>query len=225
MKIHRFIGDYDIAAEKIHAKDKRLTHRILSVLRIKNGNKIILCDGKGNEAIFSLKLEEKNLFFLREGGVKKAWMPEKNISLFVSILKKENFEFVVQKATELGVKKIIPVISSRTVKTGVNMDRLKKIALEAAEQSGRGNVPEINEPILFGEAILFRGKKAILNPEGRGKIPFGSDAIFIGPEGGWTDDEIKLADSCGAEKISFGKMIMRAETAAIVASFVFSRAE
>jgi 16S rRNA (uracil1498-N3)-methyltransferase len=222
MKLHRFIGDYSISDDKIFSREKELVHQIRSVLRMRDGDKVVLCDGKGEEATYLIKTEDKGLVFTKEGVSRTSWLPKNNTVLFVSVLKKENFELVVQKASELGISKIVPVISARTVKMGINMDRLKKIAKEASEQSGRGNVPEITDVVSFNEAILFAGKKIILDPKGDKGGSMDADAVFVGPEGGFTDEEISISRDCGAETVCLGKMTMRAETAAIVASYLFS---
>ena len=78
---------------------------------------------------------------------------ENHVNLYCSILKKENFELAVQKAVEVGVKEIIPIITARTVKLGLNHERLNKIIKEAAEQSGRGVLPKLDEAIIFDEAL------------------------------------------------------------------------
>jgi len=225
MKLHRFIGDFNLTADSLFPEEKELIHQLKSVLKIKQGEKIILCDGKGQEASFSVMFQEKGFVFYREGDIVPAWMPLKKLTLCLAILKKENFELVVQKATELGIARIIPVLSERTVKTNLNMARITKIAKEAAEQSGRGDVPEILGIFSFKECLALEGNKVILQPTCKNKSVFNLNAeiIFVGPEGGWTDEEILSAKQAGASCVSFGPMIMRAETAAIIASFAFSQ--
>jgi 16S rRNA (uracil1498-N3)-methyltransferase len=217
------MGDFDLSSEKIFSEDKELIHQLRSVLKIGKGEKMILCDGKGIEAVFVSVPEGKGMTFIREGSVRSAWTPRKHLTLCLSVPKKENLEIVVQKATELGVSKIIPMISARTVKTGVRNDRLIKIAKEASEQSGRGNVPEISDVMSFTECLSMDGRKIILHPDGEksGEISE-ADMVFIGPEGGWTDEELNSAASAAAVKVCLGPMVMRAETAAIVASFLWS---
>lgn len=145
------------------------------------------------------------------------------MTLFCSILKKENFEWVVQKATEIGVSVIVPVLTKRTVKTGLNFERLNKIAREATEQSGRGTVPKIRQVVDFTDAIKMRkdfGQALILEQTSTGEPEIdqvGSVAILIGPEGGWEEDEISMALDDGWGAWSLGRTTLRAETAAIVA--------
>ena len=182
-------------------------------------------------------------------------MPTRDIYLCASIVKKDNFEWIVEKATELGVTHIIPVISERSEKKSLNEERLKKIALEASEQSGRGSVPTIHGIISLNELIVDRaslGNSAAhsdteskeIEPDGHSSghlIPvntksiafhtegvswrsdlqkFGrSDlpiAVFIGPEGGWSPDEISLFHENKIPVICLGSQVLRAETAVVV---------
>ncbi len=225
MKLHRFIGDFNLAEKTLFSEEKELIHQLKSVLKIRQGEKIILCDGKGEEAFFTATPQKRGFVFYREGDIVPAWMPLKKLTLCLAILKKENFELVAQKATELGISRIIPIISTRTVKTGLNMARITKIAKEAAEQSGRGDVPEISGISSFKECLALEGNKVILHPACKNKSIINSSAeiIFVGPEGGWTDEEILSAKQVGSSCASLGPMIMRAETAAIIASFAFSQ--
>jgi 16S rRNA (uracil1498-N3)-methyltransferase len=151
--------------------------------------------------------------------------PTRNVTLYCSVLKRENFEWVVQKCAELGVKNIVPVIAGRTVKTGLKMDRLRMIAKEAAEQSGRGVVPEICEPMNFASALL-EAKKNALNiffhtktGKHKDQRTMNTIGLWIGPEGGWTEQEAKQALDLGFQMGSLGMLVLRAETAAITATF------
>ena len=161
--------------------------------------------------------------------------PYVDVYLYPSILKKENLELVAQKATEVGVKVIIPVISARTVKLNVRSERMVKIVREAAEQSGRAQVPMFHEPIELSEA--FKHAKGndlniFFDPGGelfdvRTTIPRSARriGIFIGPEGGWESGEIELARQHGCVITSLGKLILRAETAAVVAAYLAAQGQ
>ncbi len=157
--------------------------------------------------------------------------------LYCAMLKRENFELVVQKATECGVAEIVPIVTARTVKLGLKIDRLQKIAREAAEQSGRGIVPEIFDPMSLKESIVHakqNNANILFEPSGSHflgtLVPFRLDAtkvamnrgLFIGPEGGWTDDEVDQMRGAGYHVVSLGPRVLRAETAAIVAVFYLS---
>ena len=145
--------------------------------------------------------------------------------LYVSILKRENFELVVQKATEVGISKIVPMLCARTVKTGLRQDRLEKIAKEAAEQCGRVSIPEISGIQNFSDILKSAPKNSfIFSLETKKQalgFKFPKEAnLFIGPEGGWVGEEVTAAKKAGFKELSLGPLVLRAETAAIVASYL-----
>ncbi len=234
-KIHRFIIEYTIIDQLITIKNIELLHQWNSVLRFKPGEQIILANpspsSKNNEALCIIKSLNKKEAILKIIEEKENIAePKKKVTLYIAILKNENFELVVQKVSEIGVSEIVPMITDNTVKTGLKYTRLNKIAREAAELSGRSIVPIIQEAISFAEAIkkstdakqriIFDiSGKAISPPtpplESRGGI-----AIFIGPEGGWSGNEIALANENNFTISSLGPLTLRAETAAIVASYL-----
>jgi len=185
----------------------------------------LVSDGKGNEAEGKIILINKDLIQASKISVKEN-IPEinKQVILYCAILKKENFELVCQKATEVGVSKIIPVISERTIKLGLKEERLKMIIKEAAEQSGRVIIPELGEPIDFSDAVVSAmGIRIIFDPDGEvmGKVNDEKEvSIMIGPEGGWSDVEIKKTIEQGWRIASLGDLTLRAETAAIIASYL-----
>ena len=145
--------------------------------------------------------------------------------MYLAILKKDNFELAVQKATECGVSNIIPVITERTIKTGLNTERLEKIVKEASEQSGRSIVPKILETMELKEALQHGTKNEekvifhLVKENYEPKKNVTTVSIFIGPEGGFTEKEINLAKESGYEVASLGDLTLRGETAAIVATY------
>lgn len=199
-----------------------------NVLRKRVGERIILLDGSGKEAKAEIKkfLKDKievKILEIRENKTE----PKIFVSLYCSILKKANFEFVVQKATEIGVKEIIPLICKNTVKLGLSLERLRKIAKEAAEQSKRGILPTISEPLNFKEAIEMAESsnlKILFDSSGKDFLKIFKNAnkisIFVGPEGGWAKEEIELARRKNFEIVNLGKLNLRSETAATVGSFL-----
>ena len=164
MKIHRFIGAFDLSKKSFQIRDKEVVNQIKNVLRIKEGEIVELCDGKSISVMAEIvKIDGNGIGVLIKSIEENKNKTENSISLFCAILKKENFELVVQKATECGVTKIIPIITARTIKTGLNVERLQKIAKEASEQCGRITIPEILEPIDFEKALeLAKGNFNIL---------------------------------------------------------------
>jgi len=164
MRLHHFIQkNLNLSEEKINLQDKEICNQIKNVLKLRVGEKIILCNGSGEEVVVKILNFDEGINCEVEERKKNSDADEVEINLFLSILKKDNFELVVQKAAELGVKKIIPIISSRTIKTNLNPDRLKKIAKEAAEQCERTDIPEIEEIIKFKDVVdLKKGELNIL---------------------------------------------------------------
>lgn len=234
MRLNRFFGDFDLAQKILRISDGDFLHQVKNVLRLGAGEEIILADGQGKEAIAKISRYGKDFAEIEILEVKQNQNePEKRVILYCSILKRENFELAVQKAVEAGVSEITPIISGRTVKTGLKYDRLEKIIKEAAEQSGRGIVPVLREATKFNDAlagakentanILFdlSGAKFVrsdcTNLGQQEKIRVG---IFIGPEGGWSEEEIGAAKEAGFKILSLGKLTLRGETAAIVASYL-----
>lgn len=229
MKLNRFILNSDINKEEIIIEDIKIVKQIKNVLRLENGDHIVLLDGKGRETeveIVSISKEVIQTKFVKDTKINE---PERKVSLYLAILKKENFELAVQKAVECGVSEIIPIITERTIKTGLNTARLEKIIKEACEQSGRSVVPKLSEIMSFAEG-LEHGKeseeKTIFHLGGKDYRLDGSKAsvqlsvaIFIGPEGGFSDKEISLAIDSGYTVASLGSLVLRGETAAIVATY------
>ncbi|RJQ29285.1 16S rRNA (uracil(1498)-N(3))-methyltransferase [Candidatus Parcubacteria bacterium] len=228
-KIHRFIGDFDISQDSIVITDKELVNQICVVLKLAVNERICISDGKGNEADARIREFKKNEIIIdiltRFCNIKE---PKNDVSLFLAILKNENFDLVVQKASEIGIKKIIPMITERTIKQNINRERTQKIVKEAAELSGRAYVPEIHQIMKFDDAIqyakeisestyFFDSTGKNINTE---KIIGERISLFIGPEGGWGDEERILASDMGFPFISLGDLTFRGETAAIIASYL-----
>lgn len=221
MKIHRF---YNVKAGSeqitLSSNDAR---QIISVLRLKIGESVIFFDGK-TQIDFEYELtniEDKNTIFTLKKEVKNNRESKKAIHLYLSILKRDNFELALEKAIELGIKTITPILTERTIKKGINLERLQKISKEATEQSGRGIIPEILEPIKFSTALESAINPFILDPTGADFLDIKPQeaSIFIGPEGGWTPKELELARAKKVPIALLAKTILRAETAAIISAY------
>ncbi len=157
------------------------------------------------------------------------------ITLALSIFKFDRMEWAIEKCTELGVARIVPVIAARTephlaAASSKRAERWRRIALQAAEQSRRNFPPEISPPLKLKDALALPGTIRILlsetEPEAMLKdlVPSnrgdGDIVLALGPEGGWTDEELKLFQAEGWLSASLGSTILRAETAAIAAMAV-----
>lgn len=224
-KIHRFITKYKKEGNSIHVSDQNLIHQWKNVLKFKQGEKIILSWENIDTLVEINKISNTDSTLKILGESKNTKEPNRKVNLFLAILKKENFELAVQKATELGIYSITPLITDRTIKTGLNIERLNKISKEASELSGRSSIPLINKTIRFNQIfnttkdniILFdiSGEKFHkLEPEGT------SISIIIGPEGGFTEEEIKLAKDSSSKIASISPLTLRGETATIIASYL-----
>ena len=232
MRSYRFIGNFNFSENSIKIIEPDSINQIRNVLRFEVGDKLILSDGKMNEVLAEIEEMRKDFISVKILEVRlNKNEPQKKVVLYCAILKRENFELVAQKATEVGIREIVPMICQRTVKFGLKEDRLKKIIKETAEQSGRGIVPILGQTISFDKAIdqarnndfnLFfdaRGEdfSKVISAMGQTK----KNGVFIGPEGGWEEKEIEIARSIENFKIvSLGNLTLRAETAAIVASYL-----
>lgn len=235
MRLHRFIGDFDFSKKPLRITDEELLNQWKNVLRLKTGDQVVLADGKENEAVVEIKHLNKNFAELEIAAVtKNEKEPATEVYLYCAILKKENFELVVQKATEAGVAEIIPIITQHIVKLNLNRDRLHKIAKEAAEQSGRAIVPMIHKTLTYEEAIkhakefgvpfFFQPGSPLFDPARFRNSGEKNAAVFIGPEGGWDEEEVKMAQLYDLKIVSLGGLTLRSETAAIVATWTVANA-
>jgi len=234
MKLQRFFIKEKFENLKIgdsfFVADKDLENQLRKVFRFRGGEVAELFDGSG------LNFESKIVDFEKDGTnfVLISKKQNQNVSgvevhLFQSIIKKDNFEWIVEKGTELGVTAFHPIISDRSEKKDLNLERLNKIAKEASEQSGRGEVPEIFVPIAFSDAIQgFDGKLIAFDQDGldisakiSGFKNLRKIGILIGPEGGWSEGDLQTLKNAKVEIISLGRQTLRAETASIVASAMF----
>lgn len=211
---------------RISGKD---AHYLIDVLRIKKGDELHILDGKGNLYIASIiSINKKEVAIKINNSEKVNTESSLQLILVQSILKGEKTDFVIQKATELGVKEIYPVVTSRTiVRKTERHKRWLRIAEESVKQCGRTEIPVIHEPILFEEffkkqderfkGFIFyedskKGLKEILPDEKVTTI-----YCIMGPEGGFSEDEIRVAASKGFIPAGLGPRILRAETATITA--------
>ena len=160
-----------------------------------------------------------------------------NITLVLAVFKFDRMEWAIEKCTELGVSRIVPVISRRTDShlasaSAKRVERWQRVARQAAEQSRRAAPPEIGAPIKISEAVNLPGMLRIVLAESEEqtllrdvlKSPTANGAVIlaVGPEGGWTEDELQLLLEAGWISASLGKTILRAETAAMAAVVVAS---
>lgn len=224
-----FIPKENFKEKYIISCDKNLIKQLKKVLRVKDGDRFWLFDGSGMEFLGQLiELSSDQVRFLiidERYGIAEN---DSRIILYQSLIKLDKFEWILQKATELGVRMIIPVISTRSIVRQVSvvkMKRFQEILKEATEQCGGTIIPQLSVPVSFVEAVKHASKQSgikLIAWEKESEVKLVNDknykdlCIFIGPEGGFTEEEIILARESEIKTISLGKRILRAETATIV---------
>ena len=200
---------------------------LLTVLRMRAGDEFTVFDSSGGHFKAEIKHAGKNTVTaeLKEA-LPPAAEPVQRLVLLQGILKSRKMDYVVQKATELGVAEIVPLITARSqVRQTRKHERWQKIAIEASRQSFRTSVTEIREPVKFKDFLGGGKLKGYIFWEEGGSSLRGtggeaseeSFVIAVGPEGGFTADEVALAREKGLEVKSLGSRILRAETAAVSA--------
>lgn len=209
--------------------DAQQRHYLLRVLRLSNGDRFIAMDGVGNS--WMAEIVDQSAQILQSVDV--ATELPVNITLISALPKGSGYEQIIRCCTELGVSNFIPVISDRTIikPSSHKVQRWRKIALEAAEQSERQIVPVISEPEKF--TLTISNSKSTQNKYicvARGELPtlwnclqnrkHSEIVIATGCEGGWTETEVGAAISLGYQPVSLGNRILRAVTAPIVASSI-----
>ncbi|UCD53113.1 MAG: 16S rRNA (uracil(1498)-N(3))-methyltransferase [Phycisphaerales bacterium] len=214
-------------------------HQVCHVLRLQAGAAMIVLDNAGYEYDVTLTTVTKREVTGRVTGKRhSSGEPRLRITLFQSLLAREKFEWVLQKGTEVGVARFVPVQTERSIARAKRIDakkltRWRRILTEAAEQSHRGLIPEIEEATTWNEALSKFGdfdRALIAATSGRtcslkeavrpdDNLP-ASIAILVGPEGGFSDDEVRQACAGGAVPVGLGPRILRTETAAMVLSAI-----
>lgn len=228
MRLHRFFIEEHLRNKKdITLFDDGLIHQLKDVFRLRAGDKLILLDNSGYEYMAEISLLAKGKVEINVMDGSLAPVLNKNVTLLMSLIKKDNFEWVLEKCTELGVTKFIPVLTDRTEKKDLNFERAEKILKEASEQSGRGKLPELDEVRTLDDVVNYALKERIqvVAFDGKGEA-FKKESIntqekieiLIGPEGGWTERELEMFKKYKIPVYSLGKQVLRAETAAIAIS-------
>jgi 16S rRNA (uracil1498-N3)-methyltransferase len=222
-----FLSEFDLHSGLVSITGEKARY-LATVLRCRPGDPLFIYDDDGSAysaKISSISGREVTAHLLE----KMDFVAESHlhITLLQGLLKGDKMDLVIQKATELGVKEIVPVITGRSqVRETRKVDRWRKIAGEAARQAGRNTIPEVRETIAFkeldplhlAEGIIFweQGgedfRDVLCGFKGCAKI-----SLFTGPEGGFSEAEIEDASKKGLRRATLGKRILRAETAAIAA--------
>lgn len=221
MRLHRFYIEEELRTkDELTLRDEGFIHQIRDVFRLCADDQVILFDGKGTDYIYKIKTISKKEIGLDKVSEEKSFVPEQKVTLLMSLIKKDNFEMVLEKGTELGVTNFVPVSTERVQKKNIDMVRAGKIIKEASEQCGRGDLPTLGEIIDFETALSEYSNLIVFDITG-GKFQVSSDKsqveILVGPEGGWSEKELKMFKEKKVKIFKLGNTTLRAETAAIVA--------
>lgn len=230
-----FVDTHEVFEDYILLQNENFNH-LKNVLRCNVGDELTINDRQGKDYKCIIDTVENNTIRAK---ITETLLSDAEASidtfLFQSLVKGEKMELVIQKAIEIGVTHIIPICTSRCVvklesgkKVQSKLDRWNKIAESAAKQSGRGIVPKVHEPLAFAEAleyaqthierscIPYEKEKATSIRTFLTETAAKSFGIFIGPEGGFSEEEIKEAKDKGVTSVTLGPRILRSETAGLV---------
>jgi len=211
----------------------REAHHLAHVLRAQPGQQIWLFDGQGHEALAEVAAVtadgvELRIVERREGATETRVA----VTVAAAVPKGDRFRWMVEKLTELGVARLVPLVTARSIvdpREG-KLDRMRQVIVEASKQSGRSQLMELAPPTEW-KTFLARGfadrATYIAHPSGETLAPDGLRSpappqILIGPEGGFTDQEVEEACAAGARPLSLGPRILRIETAAVAAASFFT---
>ena len=208
------------------------SHQITRVLRLRPADRVFVLDNQGNRFLTKLTVIDPNA---TQGQIIEQVMisnePVSEVHLFVALTQREKLEWIFQKCTEIGVKQFTPVVTERSLSQEMaanprKLERWSKIVMEAAEQSQRERIPEIHPPLPLVDCLSDPADYKLVAYEDE-KVLSVSDAlpvtvpakvvVLVGPEGGFSAEEIDLLAGQGWRTISLGRRILRMETASIVA--------
>ncbi len=231
--MHRIFAKQKDIFSTFQVDDEREIHHCLNVLRLKEKDKILAFDGRGHEILGSIQRIDKDAIIIKpETAINRNEVRRFSISLACALPKKAKFDFIIEKATELGAQMIIPLITERTEvrlakeRQPAKLKHWLNIAVSAAQQSKRSTVPEISQVKTFKEVLksladfdlallpCLSGERKPLKEILAGKKPQ-RIIVFIGPEGDFSPQEVLLALKNGAQLVTLGKTVLRVDTAAI----------
>ena len=233
--MHRFFVSPSRISGNAVSFPQDLSRQISRVLRMSPGDEVVVLDDTGWEYVVSLSAVAPAQTEGRITGRRAACgEPAIRLTLYQAMIRPERFEWALQKCTELGVSHFVPIATRRTShgqgSVSVNrMERWRRIIREAAEQSGRSRLPELDNPQTLEDTLETAPRPALMAWEGerrrslrsmledwRDEAPeLGTASIFVGPEGGFEPTEVELARKLGVATVGMGRRILRSETAAV----------
>ena len=206
------------------AELSHMTH----VMRMREGDALRVVDGIGNcydALITSISRQEAACRIT--GHTQRLHEPARSLTLGAGVLKNPSrFDYLVEKACEIGVVRIVPLLTARTIPRHAKTERWQKLCVAAMKQSGRCVLPEVLEPVPFGEFISSCEAHALkLIFHEQAELPLspsrsagdGPAVVCVGPEGGFSDEEVAAAQGAGFQSVTLGARRLRTETAALVA--------
>lgn len=229
MRTIRVFVEHELIEKEIYELDTANSHHLLQVLKCKEGQQIVLFNGNEFDYLATIKKAYKKMQVSIENKQINLANPKLNIHLGQAIAKGQNMDYAIQKAVELGVSQLTPLITKRTI-VKINKQQIEKkvqhwekVAISACCQSGRSILPIINSPLKLGDWLqqdqsqikLFphpqeKQQLSTLNLQGTQNI-----SITVGPEGGFSEEELCLAEKNDFKKINLGPRVLRSETAGL----------
>ena len=228
-----FVSPEEMTGQEIVLTGENAQHA--KVLRLKVNEEVLVCDGAGKEALCRITEASGGQWILCVDSIQEsATEAAVDVSVYLAFPKADKLEHVIQKATELGASEIVAFPSSRCVSKPdekslkKKLERWQKIAASAAEQSGRGRIPQVRVLPNFKEALTeaARADKALLFYENEHAVtlkmaltssPYRTVSLMTGPEGGLEEKEVQQAREAGLQVCTLGKRILRCETAPLCA--------
>lgn len=221
----RFFSAVDVSAESLELIGRE-AHHLQRVLRMQPGESVWLFDGQGHEVLAEIVAIERDVVRLqvteRRNLAQSAALP---VTIATGVPKGDRFRWLIEKATELGVQRIVPLVTQRSiVDPGQGkLDKLRQTIVEACKQCGRTRLMELTEPLNWRDCLTteFPGRDVwIAHPHGepvtaQTLVPTLPPLFLIGPEGGFTAAEVEEAIAAGARRMQLGPRILRIETAAV----------
>ncbi len=207
-----------------YAFDREISHHLSRVLRMKENTEIRIIDGSYAAFSASVFYRDGRTFALI-GPREEKGAEEREITCLAALIMKDKWELIIQKACELGVTRIVPLITERTVirlekgESEKKVARWNKIAREACQQSNRSRIVEVTDPVRLKDIEKYKSDINLVAYENEEKVSLveklheGSISFVVGPEGGISESEIEYLTSAGFERVSLGRNILRAETA------------
>jgi 16S rRNA (uracil1498-N3)-methyltransferase len=229
----RFYTETPLRAGGVVTLDDTETRHLVQVLRHRPGDEVVVFDGRGSEADARIESASKRGAALRVLAVRTTESDgPSRLTIATAVPKGDRFRWLVEKATELGVDRLVPLSTERSVvdPRDAKLDRMRQTVVAACKQCRRNRLLEISSTATLSEFLAephAGGALAVAHPGGRAtsswldSVPLGrSLSVLIGPEGGLTNDEVERAVNAGAEKIALGTHILRIETAVIAVAAI-----